>query len=149
MRRSPRNPIPSSSISPPSKLLCVYHRLFPPRSPPSLALSTPTLLSFSHSPRRAARWLLSPSSRHSLLHHAFFYSFFFPLYDYVNQVRQEVDNVIRKRVFVGNYSVPPNTIATSALQETVMIALDTMVKLPPFSAMGVSIDVRGGIGTDA
>lgn len=68
------------------------------------------------------------------------------MYDYVNQVRQEVDNVIRKRVFVGNYSVPPNTIATSALQETVMIALDTMVKLPPFSAMGVSIDVRGGIG---
>ena len=57
--------------------------------------------------------------------------------------------MIRKRVFVGNYRVPPNTIATSASQETVMIALDTMVKLPPFSVMGVSIDVRGGIGTDA
>ena len=85
---------------------------------------------------------------HSILQHAFFYSFFFPLHDHIHFVRQEADNIVRKRVFLGKYRVPPSSTGTSVSQEWAMTSLDVMTKIPPFSVMGVSIDVGVGIGSE-
>ena len=92
-------------------------------------------------PSRREFACLSPFTRR-ILQQAFFYSFFIPLHDYINKtVRQEVDNILRKRVFVNDYEVPPSTCETSVTQEVMLTTAEMMVKLPPFSVMGVMIDV--------
>lgn len=92
-------------------------------------------------PSRREFACLSPFTRR-ILQQAFFYSFFIPLHDYINKtVRQEVDNILRKRVFVNDYEVPPSTCETSVTQEVMLTTAEMMVKIPPFSVMGVMIDV--------
>ena len=62
-------------------------------------------------------------------------------------MRQEVDNILRKRVFVNDYEVPPSTCETSVTQEVMLTTAEMMVKIPPFSVMGVMIDVVVRVGT--
>lgn len=98
-------------------------------------------------PSRREFACLSPFTRR-ILQQAFFYSFFIPLHDYINKtVRQEVDNILRKRVFVNDYEVPPSTCETSVTQEVMLTTAEMMVKIPPFSVMGVMIDVVVRVGT--
>lgn len=98
-------------------------------------------------PSRRQCALLFPFTRR-ILQQAFFYSFFIPLHDYINKtVRQEVDNILRKRVFVNDYEVPPSTCETSVTQEVMLTTAEMMAKVPPFSVMGVMIDVVVRMGT--
>ena len=65
------------------------------------------------------------------------------LYDYlITVVRKAADDIIRMRVFLSDRMLPSEDSVTTLRTETSLTILKTLVHLPPFSVMRVSLDVR-------
>lgn len=81
--------------------------------------------------------------RKSILSRGLFYCVYFPLFDQlVGAVQSEIDNVIRKHVFLHDYRVPEEVTTVSVRGEQLLKIAQILTLFPPFTLLHTSIDVE-------
>lgn len=82
------------------------------------------------------------SIRNRVLKQGYFLSFYHSIFDYlITVIRKDTDNIIRTRVFLSDCLVPSEASQTSITTEKNLTTMKALVKMPPISVMGVSLDV--------
>lgn len=78
----------------------------------------------------------------SILYQGYFVVYFTSLFDYLfSVVNTTTDNMIRERVFKADSNQNSETFTLKQMIEKDISILRLLVNLPPFSVMGVSLDV--------
>lgn len=80
--------------------------------------------------------------RKSILSRGLFYSVYYPLFDQlVGTVQTEIDNIIRKHVFLHDYRIPEEVITVSVRGEQLLKIAQIFTHFPSFTLLHTSVDV--------
>lgn len=80
--------------------------------------------------------------RKSILERGLFYSVYFPLFDQlVGAIQSEMDNTVRKHVFLHDYRIPEEVSTVSVRGEQMLKTAQILTSLPAFTLLHTSVDV--------
>ena len=108
------------------------------------------LHSFAHSLTDSAVILETLNSpRNSILRRALFFAVYFPAFDsLVDALHGEIDNSVRKHVFLLDNNSPAGNESVDAHSEHAISLALSLLKLPPFRLLDVVVDVSPRGDTD-